>query len=243
MKTPLPVSKLLGASLALWLFAAGWPGPLCAADAPAPRPQTDEMTPAKTNAVAEDAASPVPVPNRDTATPARPQDFESFKLLYTRNIFDPNRQPSAGPGRRPVPRPKKIDGLALVGTLIYDQAAYAFFKGSEARYQTALSLSNTIDGLKLIEIGPDSVKFSAPSNSIIELALDKQLRREDEGPWQLSSSPMSWDSAPAGALSSESPSRAFTGRDSRAASSSSSGGSADDIIKRLMQKREQEMNR
>ena len=191
------------------------------------------------NATLADPAAPSPSPKGESATPERRQGFEAFKLVYSRNIFDPNRLPSSGPARARAPRPKKVEGISLVGTLIYGQAAYAFFKGSDAKYQTALSLSNTVAGLTLIAIQPDGVKLRSTSNSVLELGLDKQLRRDDDGEWQLATSPVSYENTGASSGSGGSTSS----RDSISTAGPTSGGSADDIIKRLMQKREQEINR
>lgn len=225
--------------LAAFLFAAV-PSRLPGADAttPAASASTNQAASSPASATAT-AAAPIPSPKGEAATPERRQGFEAFKLVYSRNVFDPNRRPSSGPGRVRAARPKKVEGISLVGTMIYGQSAYAFFKGSDAKFQTALSLSNTVAGLTLIAIQPDGVKFSSASNSVLELALDKQLRRDDDGEWQVATSPVSYEST-----SSSSGSGGSTGsRESVSAASPGSGGSADDIIRRLMKKREQEINR
>jgi hypothetical protein len=192
-----------------------------------------------------------------TNTPAT-RDFSAFKIIVERNIFNPNRRPGVRPGDPgDAPKPVKIDGFSLVGTLVYDTNAYAFFDGSDARFRTVLQASNSISGLTLVEIAPDKVKFNNTSNTL-ELPIGMQLKRHDDGPWQLVAEAGSWSTSsdasptrerssfgdrppgdrpppPGGRLDGES-------RGSGASTSSSSGGS-DDVLKRLMQKREQELTK
>jgi hypothetical protein len=237
----LVVILALAVRLANPLFAAVETAPTSAANTTTntnAKARPSATVSASTNTVAEDSRPRSRSPNRETTSPSKAQGFDAFKLVYNRNVFDPNRRPSVGPGR-PPPKPKKVDGLALVGTMVYDKAAYAFFKGSEAQFQRALTVSNTIGGLKLIAITADGVKLCSASNAIIELTLDKQLKRDDDGEWQLSSSAVAFENADGSSLAGGS----STERSPTASSVIKSGAGADDIIKRLMQKREQEMNR
>lgn len=191
-----------------------------------------------------------PLAAADKAPAAAPAlKFEDFKIVYERNIFSPSRR-AQQPGAGERVTPKKVEGFSLVGTMIYEQGSYAFFNGSEAKYRTAVTVSNTLAGLKLIEITPNSVKFNSASN-IFELTMDKQLKREDEGEWQLVTGAGSWD-APAASSSDRDRSSErdrSSRRDRSERDSSVSGGasgrsgasaSAEEVLKRLMQRREQE---
>jgi hypothetical protein len=199
-----------------------------------------------------------PLAAADKAPAAAPAvKFEDFKIVYERNMFSPSRR-SQRPGAVQFVRPKKVEGCSLVGTMIYEKGSYAFFNGSEAKYRTAVTVSNTLAGLKLIDITPNSVKFSSASN-ILELTMDKQLKREDEGEWQLVTGAGSWDASAASSSdrdrssdrdqSSERDRSSRRDRSGRDSSSSVSGGatgssggsaSAEEVLKRLMQRREQE---
>lgn len=191
-----------------------------------------------------------PLAAADKAPAAAPAlKFEDFKIVYERNIFSPSRR-AQQPGAGERVKPKKVEGFSLVGTMIYEQGSYAFFNGSEAKYRTAVTVSNTLAGLKLIDITPNSVKFNSASN-ILELTMDKQLKREDEGEWQLVPGAGSWD-APAASSSDRDRSserdrssrRDRSERDSSvsggATGRSGAGASAEEVLKRLMQRREQE---
>jgi hypothetical protein len=169
----------------------------------------------------------------DSTTNAPPpaRSFAAFKLITERNIFNPNRRVGTREGSRPVEtaKPVKTEGLALVGTMIYEQGSYAFFDGSEAKYRTALQCSNTLAGLTLTEIGLNQVKLLTGSTTV-ELPIGRQLKRQDEGPWLLVAETAAW-SAKSDSSTNDS------------TSGSSAGGSSDDILKRLMKKREQELNK
>jgi hypothetical protein len=177
------------------------------------------------------------------------RDFNTFKIIVERNIFNPNRRPGQRPGDRgEAPKPVKTDGLSLVGTLVYDTNAYAFFDGSDARFRTVLQTSNSLSGLTLVEITPDRVKFNTASNTL-ELPIGMQLKRQEEGPWLLVAEAGSWaptsDSSAAGDRPpGERPGGGgSSGGNSSSASSNSGGGGSDEVLKRLMQKREQELSK
>ena len=167
------------------------------------------------------------------------RDFTAFKIIVERNIFNPNRRPNSREDRGEAPKPVKTDGLSLVGTLVYDQAAYAFFDGSDARFKTVLKTSNTLGGLTLVEIAPDRVKFNTASNTL-ELPLGMQLKRQEEGPWLLVAETGSW--APASDAS-PAKDRSAGDRPGGSGGGSCSGGGSDEVLKRLMQKREQELTK
>jgi hypothetical protein len=158
-------------------------------------------------------------------------DYSSFKVVVDKNIFDPNRQPQRGP-RTVRPTPKSFDSLTLVGTMTYEKGTFAFFDGTSADYKKALKLADAIAGYKVTNIAPTGVKLASGTN-VMDLSVGAQLRREEDGPWQLSSQSSSYAATPASTSTNATPSTS-TGSDS------SSGSADSDIIKRLMQKREKE---
>ncbi|MBI4325997.1 MAG: hypothetical protein HY674_12120 [Chloroflexi bacterium] len=164
------------------------------------------------------------------AVPAQGRDFPAFKLIYERNIFNPNRRPGSARGAEgEAVKPAKVDRFSLIGTLIYEQGSFAFFDGTEAQYRTVLKPSGTIAGFKLLEITPNHVRLNTSSNTV-DLPMGMQMKRQDEGDWQLVA---------------ETGTGRTSGSDSNANEKSSevSSGSeagADEVLKRLMQKREQE---
>jgi hypothetical protein len=159
----------------------------------------------------------------------------AFKIIYERNIFNPNRGPRySRRNEADAPKPVKIDGFSLVGTLMSDKGAYAFFDGTEARYQAALQTSNKIAGYTVAAITPSFVTLRSPSNSF-DLVMNMQMRKQDEGDWELTVATGSWNST-----NSASSTNATVG------ASDEEGGNdaaADAVMKRLMKKREEELKK
>ncbi len=164
------------------------------------------------------------------AVPAQGRDFPAFKLIYERNIFNPNRRPLSVRAAESEPvKPAKIERFSLIGTLIYEDGSFAFFDGTEAQYRTVLKPSSTIAGFKLLEITLNHVTLNSASNTI-ELPMGMQMKRHDEGDWQL-------------VAGTETGGTPGSGSDTKEKSSEEAPGSeagADEVLKRLMQKREQE---
>ncbi len=172
-----------------------------------------------------------PEPARGRADPVarnRRVDYSAFRLIAERNIFNAARsggRVNAPP--RETRRPARTDTLALVGVMSYEKGAFAFFDGSQPEFRKALAPGGTIAEFKLAEIRPDGVGLENGTNRW-ELRVGTRLRREDQGPWQLSDSTESLTPAPAG------------GTTSAGTAESSNGGAADEVLRRLLQRREQE---
>ena len=158
-------------------------------------------------------------------TPGR-RDFPAFKIITERNIFDPTRSP--GSARRPdAPKLSRVESFALVGTLSYEKGTFAFFDGSASEFRRALKLSDTIAGYKVTGISSHGVELEAEGKRI-ELAVGMQMKRQDEGEWQAAGLAESVVApAPATVASGEK-------------TEDTSGGEESDVVKKLMQKREQE---
>ncbi len=155
------------------------------------------------------------------------QDFKSFSIITSRNIFSPTRvTPTARAEAKHIP---KVDLISLVGTLRSSRGQTAFFDGSSSGYRGAVKLTNQIAGFTLEAISADSVKLEAKGKSLM-LKIGSQLRREDEGDWQISETaiPVATTETSSAKSSSE--------------DSSGSTGGESDVLKRLLQKREQELN-
>ena len=129
-----------------------------------------------TNTAGESPARAEPSPQRF--------DQSSFRIVAERNIFNANRS-GGGQVRGPSRRPSSVEYFALVGTMDYEKGTFAFFEGSSSQYTKVMKPSEVIAGHKLVEISADAVKLEADSKQI-ELPIGSQMRREDEGAWQLS---------------------------------------------------------
>jgi len=160
-------------------------------------------------------------------------DYAAFKVIVDGNIFDPNRT-RRRPGERGVrPAPRSFDSLTLVGTMTYEKGTFAFFDGTSSEYKKALKLADAIAGYKLTNIAPNGVKLASGTNEL-ELSVGAQLRREEDGPWLLSSQSGSYTATPASTSTNAAATTITTGSDA------ATGGAESDIIKKLMLKREKE---
>ena len=163
---------------------------------------------------------------QSTNAVARP-DYQSFKIITDRNIFDPNRSSRSSRTGTERPRPARIESFALVGTMSYENGTYAFFDGTGSSYRKAVKTGDTIAGHKVADISGDRVKLEANGQQI-ELNVGVQMRKQDEGEWQLAGRAESFGTS--------SPATAATEK-----TDSASGGEESDVLKKLMQKREQEL--
>jgi len=153
-------------------------------------------------------------------------DYQSFKIITDRNIFDPNRSSRAS-RRTEGTRPARIESFALVGTMSYENGTYAFFDGTGSSYRKGVKAGETIAGFKIADISADGVKLQTNGHEI-ELNVGMQMKKQDEGEWQLSGRAESFATSSPATTASEKP-------------DSASGGEESDVLKKLMQKREQEL--
>jgi len=190
------------------------------------------------------AATNTPARAATNATDApRRLDFDSFKLVTDRNIFNGNRSGQRIVARGVTQRAIKVDSITLVGTLSSEQGDVAFFDGTQSDYRKALKLESKVAGFVLTEIWPNGVKLVDGTNEIA-LRIGTALRREDEGHWRY---------AEAGNYASSSRSRgdgrSSNGDRSTESATGSSGGSspaaapaaeANEVLRKLMEKREKD---
>lgn len=208
----------LGCALAL--------APSRAADAPAPVPAaTVVAAKAMTNAAAAKAPASTNAPARGVAAaPAATEgiDYASFRQIADRNIFNAGRSSRSARGGEERPRQPQVDTFTVVGTMSYAKGEVAFFDGSSALYRKAVKTGETIAGHKVVAVTPDEVRLEADGKPVT-MKVGAQLRREDEGPWKVAAAGVSHAVA--------APS---------AASAGDAGDEAGDVLKRLLQKRQQE---
>ena len=155
-------------------------------------------------------------------------DFVAFKVVAERNIFNPHR--SKRSGDRPPPRTEpekrvKMDRFALLGTMSYEKGRYAFFDGSSSDFRKVARPEDSIAGFKITEVAPTCVKLMLTNGMLIELCVGMQMKRSEDADWQLAG-------------------RADGSNGSSSSGSSSSSGTStpesDDVLKRLLQRREQD---
>jgi hypothetical protein len=155
-------------------------------------------------------------------------DFDSFKIIAQRNIFNPNRSARGSRNRDDSPRPARTESFTLVGTIMYENGQFAFFDSSSSTYKKVIKAGDTIAGYKIGEVTPKGVHLEL-NGKTVDLGIGQQMRRADEGEWSVSGNTLT-----------ETPNASGT---SDTTSSSASSADEDDVVKRLMKKREEEMNK
>lgn len=176
--------------------------------------------------------------NRVQATPPRRIDFDSFRVIAERNIFNPNRyaRTSRPEQRREVRTNAVVDSIVLTGIMRYEKGDVAFFDGTRSEYRKAARVNSKVGDFTIVEITPRQIKLVAGTNAF-QVPVGMQLRRQDGDTWEIANRPESLVASSSGSTSSSSSNS--PGQDS----GSSSSGTEDEVLKRLMQRREQEMNR
>ena len=169
-----------------------------------------------------------------------PTDYDQFSaFIAARNIFDPARQPHTGGYRPPrvnTSHRKHAPAFSFVGAMSYKKGMFAFFDGNSPEYRKALEPSGTIGGFTVREISLGGVELvSEDATNFLKVGF--QMRKGNDGVWEQVASTEGFsdhtgDSTPAETTDASS--------SSAAASSPSPNLPASDVLKRLMQRRQQE---
>jgi hypothetical protein len=157
-------------------------------------------------------------------------DYVSFRIVSERNIFDPRRSgrsSSRAYTRREPERQVRTERFALLGTMSYEKGRYAFFDGSNSDFRKVAKPADSIAGFKITEVAPTCVKLEMTNGQILELCVGMQMKKLEEGDWQLAGK----------ADAAEGTSRPVS---SSSSLSSASGPESEEVLKRLQERREQE---
>lgn len=150
--------------------------------------------------------------------------LDAFKILLGKNIFNANRGPRAGRSTNgPARRTPVVETFSLGGTMSYDKGPVAFFVSAASSYRMPAKVGDSIAGFRVKAIEPSGVKLEKDGAGF-EMKVGEQMKREDQGAW---SKPSQAEVVP---VSSDAP-----------AAPASSGGE-NDILKRLLEKRQKELN-
>jgi hypothetical protein len=201
---------------------------------------------ADTNAV-EGTNNVVSTNTLSTSIAAKPpgavrKDFDAFRIIAQRNIFNPNR--SAHGGGRPSggerTRAPRAETFTLVGTMLYEGGQFAFFDSSSSSYKKVIKAGDSIAGYKVNEVMPNGAKLEAKGKTI-SLSVGQKMRKQDGGEWNA----VGAGAAEVDTNSSTSETTSTSGESDTSSTSAASDSSADEdeAVKRLMKKREEEMKK
>ena len=162
--------------------------------------------------------------------------FEAFRILVDRNIFNRNRIPAPRPGsdaraREDFGTLQSTDRLSLVGALIDEFGAVAFFSGSKAEFQGVTKQGDSIAGFTIEKIESERIVLKRDGVETV-LAVGASMEREEGGTWQLRSG-----------VEFEPGSFAAPRSGDSIADSNSDGNSADEVRRRMIERRKQEAKR
>jgi hypothetical protein len=166
------------------------------------------------------------IPATKAAVAAR-FDFESFRILSERNIFDPNRSArgdSTRTTRREPDRRVRTETFSLLGTMSYEKGQFAFFDGSSSDYRRVLQPDGAIAGFTIAAVAPTCVRLTGTNGQTIELCVGMQMSRREEEEWRVQDR----------ASESSGSTTAVSGK------SESGGPGGDEALKRLLQRRQEE---
>lgn len=175
--------------------------------------------------------------NQPMQTNAQGQlEYRTFKIIYERNIFDASREGGIYAGPRHHTKVSKVDYFKLLGTIRYEKGRYAFFNGSDSDFHKTLQITQNIAEYKILEIGYNSIKLAPTNGAPFELKVGMQMKRVDSGPWSEAAASESFAPAPPSNSSSETADRSSN-------TPSGSNATENEVMKRLMQKRQQELSK
>lgn len=161
--------------------------------------------------------------------PEAGRGYEAFQLIQSRNLFDPDRRASrvreeAAEATAQV----HVESLVLTGTMVYEGRAFAFFGGSTPEYRQVLAPGSAIAGFDLVTITTTRVELERDGEHVV-LLIGGRLRREGEGNW----------------VSSAVADAPVVGREPAASGQSVAGastaGEVSDLMKRMMERRAQQV--
>jgi hypothetical protein len=172
---------------------------------------------------------------QNTNAPAG-QDLSAFRIISERNIFNQNRSTRPPPvarstSRERESRPVRSETITLLGTMSYEKGHFAFFDGSSSDHRKKVQPEDTIAGYRIAEIGFNYVKLEL-SGRVMELRHGMQLRKQEGRDWEVVGRRDATETQTAVSAPAE---------DSNG--STAVEGEENEILKRLREKREQELNK
>ncbi len=172
------------------------------------------------------AAAPAPAVRATTAGPVT--GLAAFRIIEERNIFNPNRVGRTVAGAD-TPAPQN-ETIAFVGTMNYEKGLFAFFASSTASFQKTLHEGEPIAQYTVGRITKDSVEMNRDGQKLT-LTIGQALSRPPGGDWAVTTPVAIVATAPEAARAADQP----------ASPSPAVPADASETLKRLMEKRQQQL--
>jgi hypothetical protein len=158
--------------------------------------------------------------------------YDSFKLVKSRNIFDPNRRAVRREESREA-RPEsrsRPNWLMLTGTMVTEGKTLAFFNSSRSDYRKVVAVGESIADYKVTAITPLQVEWERGGQRSV-LAVGRQVSIEGTTTEPLES-PAPEETAPPADGEKSAP----------ATSEPAPSGDKNEVLRRMMERRAKEMN-
>ena len=181
--------------------------------------------------------------------PTGPLTYESFRLLHTRNVFDPDRRPVRPANNAASIATSRSDYLALTGTLIDAGKSYAFFSGSRSDFNKVLSVRDKIANATITQITPMNIVVDRGGRSV-SVAVGQTVPLDDKsapGPAPSNQAEVTATSIDRPPATAEAAPSTDAGGASAPAAAPAPGGvrpaatSKEEIMRRMMEKRQQDL--
>jgi hypothetical protein len=167
-------------------------------------------------------------------------DYSSFKVINDRNIFSANRSGRVA-SRGPTRKPTKVDTFTLVGTVDYSKGLFAIFEGSSSAFSKTVKVGDSLAGYKITDVDLDHVTIASTNGAPIVLHVGSQMRRIDDGEWELGSGPAPTVAKAEPKENGDEPAAASTNTNSGSSDEPAPSAGDNDVLKKLMQKRKAEV--
>ena len=168
-----------------------------------------------------------------------PKGYDAYKVVRTRNIFDPNRKAvrETPPVRSNAPSRPRSSSFTLTGTMVREGRSLAFFSGSRSEFSKVISVGDSVADFKVIAIEPGEVVLERDGKKMA-LAIGKPFQIEgkpgDPEPVEEPASNAEGTTLPASPESGTAP----------AASAPPAGSDAkSEVLRKMMERRAKEMGK
>jgi hypothetical protein len=142
------------------------------------------------------SAASKPKPEKSAKTD---DGFKPFAVITQRNVFNANRGLAGSTPAAATPKPPKpavVEAFALLGTLLSERGAVAFFDGTSTGYRKAAHEGDKLGPYTLTSIEPDRVTLHQGDREV-SLPVKMQCHREGQGAWQVAPLPDDYQPSPA----------------------------------------------
>ena len=116
-----------------------------------------------TASAAPPAPSPSPAARNNAGIPA----YDSFRLIHTRNVFDPDRRPVRPPGATAPTTTTRADYVALTGIAVDGDQSLAFFSGSRPEFNLVIPANSKVAGATVTRVNPMNIEVERNGRKLV----------------------------------------------------------------------------